>query len=258
MKNAKQVLLGAVVLLGSGLLIYSFFGKNSAKGLAWLTSAEQTGEGKRNTQGLIGNQSIRVASEIQNTLADDYTPEEAYALAKKSVACTYSKVSAENEPAGLTSEQKEQLKASRSQGDDCSFDMKYSVYELAKYAAESGDPQAMLDFSGLAAAEFNNEKSAMNPAKIMEFKRDSVKYLLASADQGNPEALTRLSENYWNGIFSDKDVVRGYAYAYAYNSISQNEMSLVRLRQMERGVSSADLIRARQMGQEIINSRGVK
>ncbi len=186
------------------------------------------------------------------------SPERAYADAFAILRCTHASNSDLSLPEGVTFEAKKQFEESRVDGLDCSaLDNQHSAYDLAKFAAESGNLQAQLDFSAIAASEFNEEKNALNPELVAQYKWDSLKFLNMAAAAGNSDAYARLAANYQTGLFSDKDKIKAYAYAYAYlNSQSnQSDMSKRWINQFMRGLSVDELLQAQQLGQSLISRK---
>lgn len=162
-------------------------------------------------------------------------------------------------PGDLTKEQKIDLEKSRIENLDCSaLDSKYSAYELAKHAAEQGNTQAQLDFSALAASIFNEEKTAMDPRAISEYKEDSLRYLNMAAASGSEEALSRLAQNYQSGLFTEADRVKAYAYAYAYSQRKKSEISILRANQMASKLSPEEFLRGQSLGQSIASKKQIE
>jgi len=160
-------------------------------------------------------------------------------------------------PDDLTEKQRKEFEQSRTAGLDCSvLDSKYSVYELAKYAAEKGNVQAQLDFAGLAASAFNEEQAALNPELIRQYKMDSLRFLNLAASAGSADALLRLSENYRVGLFAEKSAVKAYAYAYAYSQEKpQSSLARLRVNQLASGLTAKELLEGQQLGQTLMKAR---
>lgn len=184
------------------------------------------------------------------------SPERAYANAYAILRCTHAANSDLKLPPDMTGGEKAQFEKSRVAGLDCSaLDSKYSVYELAKFAAEKGNIKAQLDFSALAASIFKEEKNALDPMLIAQYKSDSLKFLNMAASAGNSDAYARLAANYQTGLFSDKDKVKAYAYAYAHDQVTDSSISSSFAERFSRGLSAEELLRAQQLGQSLINGK---
>ncbi len=122
-----------------------------------------------------------------------------------------------------------------------------SIYILAKFSAESGDSKAQLEFPALAALAFNDEKNAMNPEMIEDYKYSSLRFLQAAAKNGEDGALLQLSNSYESGLFSRQDPVLAYAYAHAYarRSVSQRAHQLAD--KLSNNLTAAEVEKAREI-----------
>lgn len=166
-------------------------------------------------------------------------------------------------PEGLTQAQTEQfLKSSGALDANCPPDPDpYRVYALAEHAAEAGDLQAQLDFSLLAAGVFDLQKAALDTDLITRYKRDSMRYLEQAAKAGSVEALSRLSENYDTGLFIPADPLQAYAYGYARHQLVNSPVSALRLGQLGRGLSAAQIKQGQAIGTayvQTVQAAGVK
>ncbi|WP_162314230.1 sel1 repeat family protein [Pseudoxanthomonas yeongjuensis] len=194
----------------------------------------------------------RSAAEVPSTMA----PEKAYTDAYSILRCTHAANADLSIPKELSKAEAKQLADSRIAGLDCAaLDSKYSAYDLAKFAAERGNLQAQLDFSAIAASAFNEEKNALDPALIAQYKRDSLRFLNMAADRGHPDAYARLAENYKNGLFSDQDKVKAYAYAYANSQVTQSKFSKEWLNRYSNGLTAQQVIYAQQLAQTLVNRK---
>lgn len=194
----------------------------------------------------------RSAAEVPSTMA----PEQAYADAYSILRCSHAANADLKVPEELSKAEAKQLTDSRVAGLDCSaLDSKYSAYDLAKFAAERGNLQAQLDFPAIAASVFNEEKNALDPALIAQYKRDSLRFLGMAADRGHPDAYARLAENYKNGLFSDQDKVKAYAYAYANSQAAQSKYSKEWLNRYSNGLTAQQIINAQQLAQTLVNRK---
>ena len=72
-----------------------------------------------------------------------------------------------------------------------------------------------------------------------------------AASSGSPEAYGRLAENYRVGLFSEKDKIKAYAYAYAKGQLSPT-VSRSWTELFSRGLSPSELLEAQQLGQRLI------
>jgi hypothetical protein len=174
------------------------------------------------------------------------TPLQAYEAAKKIVSCTVAV--AEPAPSGLSAEQaKVQQQEFLSTLDCSSINQDYSVFDLAKYAAESGDPQAQLDFPALAAFAFNEDEAALDQELLVEYKSLSRKFLEASAKGGNVEALQRLAESYEAGRFTPKDPKLSYAYTLAYAQKTGSKNAHEMAERMSRAMTAGEVAEAQRI-----------
>lgn len=191
---------------------------------------------------------------IRVHLQKEKTPENSYADALMLARCM-AIGSDVDLPGDLTDAQKAKFKDSQLEGLDCKvLDTPYTLYDLASYAADNGVIDAQLNFAGLVAPMFNEEKAALDPTLIKKFKEDSSKYLQLAADSGHSAALGRLSESYSTGIFGDADPVKAYAYAYALDRISPGTYTRQRADQLLKELRADQISPAIAEGNKIANS----
>lgn len=173
-------------------------------------------------------------------LSAQMTPEEARVIASAILNCSALYYAAAQQP-----NQETKSKPQKEIEDNCErMKNEFSVYDLAKYAAQSGDTQAQLEFSALAAGAFEDEKATMNTELMDDYKSSTLIFLEGARKSGKIEALSRLSANYASGQFSDADPVLAYAYASAYARKSGTELSQKRAKQLSAGLSATEVAQA--------------
>ena len=94
------------------------------------------------------------------------------------------------------------------------------VYDLAALAAEGGDVQAQLKFRSYGAAKVEDERFALDPEVIADYREKTFRYLNMAVSKGEPSALFVLSGLYAGDFAPDADPVKAYAYASAYRAAS--------------------------------------
>ena len=148
----------------------------------------------------------------------------------------------------MTPEQAETFRQSSQGRYDCSKqERRFSVYDLAKYAADSGNTKAQADFSGLVATMLQDEKVMLDPEFIARYKRDSLKYLEAAARSGSEDAHMRLAINYDAGRFTSANPVMAYAHAYWYSVRSSSPAAEPFLAQFAKGLTPQQLAEGRRI-----------
>ncbi|WP_269791674.1 hypothetical protein [Stenotrophomonas sp. Iso1] len=179
-------------------------------------------------------------------LSSQMTPKEAHVIANAILNCNVVQFSGQAiEGRSVTTEQKELEK-------NCDqMKSEFSVYDLAKFAAQSGDPQAQLDFPALAAGAFDDEQAALNPALIDDYKKSSLSYLEQASKSGKIEALSRLSESYSSGRFSEANPVLAYAYAYAYARHSGSNIAQRLAQQLSAPLKADEVTQAHRLARDM-------
>jgi len=117
------------------------------------------------------------------------------------------------------------------------------AYDLAALAAEGGDVQAQLKFRSYGAAKVEDERFALDPEVIADYREKTFRYLEMAVSQGEPGALFVLSGLYAGDFAPDADPVKAYAYASAYRAASMKPQA-DRLVQVTREQLSLDQIAA--------------
>lgn len=253
----KIVRTGLLVVVAAALtaLAFLYFGTSYR-----ITKTEVTAGDPNEAAGTVAESpSFKTASaqandqRVANAVPESMSPERAYADAESILRCARAADSDLVLPEDMTPDEKRQFQESRVRGLDCSaLDSKVSAYDLAKFAAERGNLQAQLNFPGIASSVFNEEKNALDPKLIAQYKSDSMRFLNMAAATGSPEAYGRLAENYQVGLFSEKDKVKGYAYAYAKSQLSPMTVSSSWTELFSRGLSPSELLEAQQLGERLI------
>jgi TPR repeat protein len=88
-------------------------------------------------------------------------------------------------------------------------------------AANAGIPAAEVAYQGVVGSKYIDAESIAKDFKGFEkFRSNSMRYLTSAANKGNLEGMMLLSAAYEDGLITEKDNVRAYAYMYAANSSS--------------------------------------
>lgn len=88
-------------------------------------------------------------------------------------------------------------------------------------AAEGGDIYAQITFDYYIDLVVGSPQEQLAyPEKVRKFNADTMKYLRSAAARRIPEAFYSLSEAYASGVVAKKDMIRAYAYKFAYDSIA--------------------------------------
>ncbi len=182
----------------------------------------------------------------QTDIATVLTPQQAYDAALVVTHCAT--LGSVEPPPDMTPEQAETFRQSSRGRYDCTKqERRFGVYDLAKYAADSGNVKAQADFSGLVAIMLQEEKAMLDPEFIARYKRDSLKYLQAAARSGNQDAHIRLAMNYEAGRFSPADPVMAYAHAYWYSIRSSSPAAEPFLAEFAKGLTPQQLAEGRRI-----------
>jgi hypothetical protein len=90
-----------------------------------------------------------------------------------------------------------------------------------------------------------------NPEKIVSYRQQAMRYLESLSASGNADALLLSSIAYADGILTQKDPVKAYAYQYAHSKGKNPTLIESDLASLSKGLSSAEVAEARAMGERI-------
>jgi TPR repeat protein len=246
---------GTVLIAGAAYFLLGR-GEGEKPALGQVSGVEQQPQAPSDQSAVRAQAHPSFAGKSISGVPSTMAPDKAYADAFSILRCTHAANDDLEILEGLSKDEKKQLADSRVAGLDCSaLDSKYSAYELAQFAAGRGNLQAQLDFPAIAASVFDEEKNALDPALIAQYKRDSLRFLNMAADSGSPDALARLAENYRNGLFSDQDRMKAYAYAYANAQVSQSIFSREWLDRYSNGLTAEEIVQAQKLAQTLVNRK---
>jgi len=129
------------------------------------------------------------------------------------------------------------------------------VVSAITYAAENGNVSAQLDYALYASRMFEDERIALDPDAIRDFKERTVTFLESAGKAGESQAYMRLSDIYKNGVLASKDSVMAYAYADAYFRTSSNRSRATFMDNASFGLSGDQRLRGRQIADHILKQR---
>lgn len=250
MAQRSRVLTGILVLACGAAVAYYWLSKERPENLS---TAELPPSGVQE-DGNLGPSSTpqspslasRGGAPRQADIATVLTPQQAYDAALMVTHCAT--LGSVEPPPDMTPEQAETFRQSSLGRYDCTKqERRFGVYDLAKYAADSGNVKAQVDFSGLVATMLQNEKAMLDPEFIARYKRDSLMYLQAAARSGNQDAHIRLAMNYEAGRFSSVDPVMAYAHAYWYSIRSSSPAAEPFLAEFAKGLTPQQLAEGRRI-----------
>jgi hypothetical protein len=122
-----------------------------------------------------------------------------------------------------------------------------------EWAATQGDPAAQLEFAVGRSLSYVADPSGpfRNPEKIVSYRQQAMRYLESLSASGNADALLLSSIAYADGILTQKDPVKAYAYQYAHSKGKNPTLIESDLASLSKGLSSAEVAEARAMGERI-------
>ncbi|MEG2805512.1 hypothetical protein [Stenotrophomonas sp.] len=129
------------------------------------------------------------------------------------------------------------------------------VFKAITFAAENGEVRAQLDYSLYASRIFEDDKNALDPDLIREYKDNTIRFLESAGASGQSQAYVRLSDIYKNGSLAPQDPVMAYAYAEAYIQTSTSRYGASFLNGAMSGLDSAQLRRGKEIATQILNGR---
>jgi hypothetical protein len=107
---------------------------------------------------------------------------------------------------------------------DCTGITPEDIAEMEDFlviAADAGIPAAEIAYQGVAGSRYMDAESIAKDMKGFEKVRsNSMRYLTSAANKGNLEGMMLLSAAYEDGLITEKDNVRAYAYMHAVNQSS--------------------------------------
>jgi hypothetical protein len=124
-------------------------------------------------------------------------------------------------------------------------------------AANAGIPAAEITYPGVAGSRYMDVESIAKDMKGFEKVRsNSMRYLTSAANKGNFEGMMHLSAAYEDGLITEKDNVRAYAYMYAVNSstLFKSTNNSILIANLEAKMSPAEREQAINLGRSIYQS----
>jgi len=137
--------------------------------------------------------------------------------------------------------------------EDCTelVDEQYqSAARLIEKAAAAGLVEAQLIYSSDPERFIGPLSEALrNSDRIVEYKKNVLRYLTSSASQGSVDAMSQLASFYRRGGLWEKDPVKAYAYRYASERAWPSATPL--LQRYAEGLSSEQLRQGRMQGESM-------
>lgn len=123
-------------------------------------------------------------------------------------------------------------------------------------AAAGGDLLAMLRYGNAGYRYIVGSPTQMlrHPEKIVEYRQKAMSYLHTAAAQGEPTAMDSLANSYSNGIITNKDLVRAYAYAVAADLVlpaGPRGPSNPYIQSLAKGLSTEEISKGDRMAKQI-------
>jgi hypothetical protein len=121
-----------------------------------------------------------------------------------------------------------------------------------RLAAEQGSVEAAAVYAiSIEEAVGGPEAWATHPEKVIEYKRQAVRYLEGAAAAGSVEALSGLAQTYVGGFLVPEDLVRALAYEIVVDRVHPSEGSRGLRTDLERRVSTGQRDEARRQAEAI-------
>ncbi|TXD43276.1 hypothetical protein TR80_009570 [Xanthomonas campestris] len=121
-----------------------------------------------------------------------------------------------------------------------------------KKAAEQGSLEAQLMYARDASSVIGSRQDYLkDPEKLVQYKKDSARYLEAAAQQGSVDALLAIAGDSQRGIMAPQDPVKSFAYYMAAQKTGSN-VYLDRIVESYSSTLSQEQIRAAQVQAEAI------
>lgn len=120
-------------------------------------------------------------------------------------------------------------------------------------AAEQGSVEARIVFARLPEEVAGTYQDVLrDPARLVEYRKNAVRYLNEAASQGSLDALVTLGNIYERGLLAERDDVRSYAYKVALGQVRPTAVTLDELARLRRGLSSSQQAQAEMLSREIL------
>lgn len=164
------------------------------------------------------------------------------------------------EKAGVDSHPAEQIPIADYLGLDCSAARASPLsvedaYDLAVLAAEAGNVDAQLRFRAYGAAKIEDERFALDPEAIADYREKTFRYLNMAVSQGEDSALFVLSGLYAGEFAPDADPVRAYAYALAYRNVSMKAPAELLVKNAREKLTSAQVSAGKRLAEQIVQQQ---
>jgi TPR repeat protein len=124
--------------------------------------------------------------------------------------------------------------------------------QFLKIAAEAGILEAELSYLNFASARFEKATDiAKNLKEFEQFKSDSMRYLSSAAEAGNIEGLLAMSDAYKNGMLTEKNDIKAFAYLYAVNKSGLTNSANSSLTRLSANMSQKEVEQATNLGNSL-------
>jgi TPR repeat protein len=124
--------------------------------------------------------------------------------------------------------------------------------KFLKIGAEAGHLEAQLSYPGVASMRYMKvEDIARNTTEFQQFKNDSMRYLSSAASSGNVDAMLGISNAYREGLITEKNNIRAYAYMHAANLSGLSSTPTNALIRLNNEMTPDEVQQATSMGNSI-------
>jgi hypothetical protein len=140
---------------------------------------------------------------------------------------------------------------------DCAGLTEEQIAQKLKYlklSAEAGFLQAQLNYPNVASIPYSEPSHiAKNIKEFQQLKLDSMRYLRTAANVGNIEAMQQMGSAYKQGLITEQDRVRAYAYYHAVSSsgLLDSKTNNVILSRMRSDMTETEVQQATALGNSI-------
>jgi hypothetical protein len=122
-------------------------------------------------------------------------------------------------------------------------------------SARLGNLKAKVGFLNAVLSQYSDAGEMISKAdEIQKFKIEGLKHLHDAASQGSAGALAELASAYREGVVTDRDYVKAYAYMMALERTGEVKLAGSTLATWEQDLGEDDLARARGLADRIYDS----
>jgi TPR repeat protein len=143
---------------------------------------------------------------------------------------------------GMSKQYSERIERSLEQCSDIGTDAGLLSKEWLSIAAEQGSIEAQLIYAMSPEETLGTTEDMLrNPAKTESYRNNAVRYLQEAASQGSLDAVAALGRAYDAGIIIERSPIQSHAYQLAAQRADYSLSSELKLDELKKSMSSADI-----------------